>query len=365
MYPYYPQYVDITFNLLDEQGSLKSLTEKQTSMEYKDYYKIMGIERSATQDEIKRTYRKLARKYHPDVSKEANAEQRFKEVGEAYEVLKDPEKRTAYDQLGANWKAGQDFNAPPGWDAGFEFGGGGFTGRPQSQGFNSADASAYSDFFESLFGQGFSQAGARSGGGYQQQGGFQARGSDHHAKILIDLEDAMHGASRSISLRVPDVDNSGHVTSKERVLKINIPKGIKQGQHIRLVGQGNPGMGTGKAGDLYLEIEFNPHSLYRVDGRDVYLDLPVAPWEAALGASVKVPTPAGTVDMKIKPGSTSGNKMRLKGRGIPASSSNNMPGDLYVVLKIALPPAKTTEEKAAYARLQKTFNFNPRAKLGV
>ena len=334
-------------------------------MEYKDYYQIMGVERGATQDEIKRAYRKLARKYHPDVSKEADAEQRFKEVGEANEVLKDPEKRAAYDQLGANWKGGQDFNAPPDWDAGFEFGGGGFTdGGAQYHGFNEAGGSAYSDFFESLFGQGFQQAGTRHGG-YQQQSGFQSGGSDHHAKILIDLEDAMKGATRSISLRVPEVDASGHVITKERVLKINIPKGVKQGQHIRLGGQGNPGMGQGKAGDLYLEIEFNPHSIYRVEGRDVYLDLPVAPWEAALGASVKAPTPGGVVDLKIKPGSANGSKMRLKGRGIPASSSNNSAGDLYVVLQVTLPPASTDSERAAYEKMQQSFSFNPRAKLGV
>jgi curved DNA-binding protein len=334
-------------------------------MEYKDYYQIIGVERGATQDEIKRAYRKLARKYHPDVSKEADAEQHFKEVGEAYEVLKDPEKRAAYDQLGANWKAGQDFNAPPDWDAGFEFGGGFTDGSSQYRGFEGAGAEAYSDFFESLFGHDFRQPGARPQGGYQQQSGFQATGNDHHAKILIDLEDSMHGGTRSISLRVPAVDASGHVTAKERVLNINIPKGIKQGQHIRLAGQGNPGMGQGKSGDLYLEIEFNPHSIYRVDGRDVYLDLPVAPWEAALGASVKVPTPGGIVDMKIKPGSANSSKMRLKGRGIPASSANNPAGDLYVVLRVELPPANTASEKAAYEKMQQTFSFNPRSRLGV
>ncbi len=337
-------------------------------MEYKDYYKIMGVERSATQDEIKRAYRKLARKYHPDVSKEADAEKRFKEVGEANEVLKDPEKRAAYDQLGANWQAGQDFNAPPDWDAGFEFGGGGFTGGgtggAQYQNFSETDASAYSDFFESLFGQRFQQAGTRSQGS-QQQGGFQSAGSDHHAKILIDLEDAMQGTTRSISLRVPEVDAAGHVVTKERVLKITIPKGIKQGQHIRLSGQGNSGIAQGKAGDLYLEIEFNPHSIYRVEGRDVYLNLPVSPWEAALGASVKAPTPGGAVDLKIKPNSVNGSKMRLKGRGIPASSNNNSAGDLYVILQIALPPASTDSEKAAYEKMQQSFHFNPREKMGV
>jgi curved DNA-binding protein len=175
----------------------------------------------------------------------------------------------------------------------------------------------------------------------------------------------MNGATRSISLRVPNVDSGGHVTTKERVLKINIPKGIKQGQHIRLSGQGNPGMGQGKTGDLYLEIEFNPHSIYRVDGRDVYLDLPVTPWEAALGANVKAPTPGGVVDMKIKPGSANGSKMRLKGRGIPPGSRNNSAGDLYVILQIALPPANTDSDKAAYEKMQQSFSFNPRATLGV
>jgi curved DNA-binding protein len=338
-------------------------------MEYKDYYQIMGVDRGASQDEIKRAYRKLARKYHPDVSKEADAEKHFKEVGEAYEVLKDPEKRAAYDQLGANWKAGQDFNAPPGWDAGFEFGGGGFTGRgtggfdSQYFGFDNTDSSAYSDFFEALFGHGFQQSGAADRG--YRQPGFHTKGSDHHAKILIDLEDAMHGATRSINLRVPAVDPSGHVTNRERVLKVNIPKGIKQGQHIRLSGQGNPGTGQGKPGDLYLEIEFNPHSIYRVDGRDIYLDLPVAPWEAALGANVKVPTPGGVVDMKIRPGSANGSKMRLKGRGIPPASSNNTAGDLYVILQIALPPANSESEKAVYEKMRESFSFNPRASLGV
>lgn len=325
----------------------------------------MEIERGATQDEIKRVYRKLARKYHPDVSKEPDAEKRFKEVGEAYEVLKDPEKRAAYDQLGSNWKAGEDFNAPPDWDAGFEFRGGGFTGGgSQFHGFGETDAGSFSDFFESLFGRRFQQAGARPQGGFQQHGFHQA-GDDHHAKILVDLEDAMHGATRSISLRVPGVDQGGHVATRERVLKVNIPKGIKQGQHIRLSGQGNPGMGQGKAGDLYLEIEFNPHSIYRVDGRDVYLDLPVSPWEAALGANIKVPTPGGPVDLKIKPGSVNAGKLRLKGRGIPASSSNNTAGDLYIILQIVTPPANTGNEKAAYEKMEQAFRFNPRAKLGV
>jgi curved DNA-binding protein len=318
-------------------------------MQYKDYYKTMGVKKDATQDEIKRAYRKLARKYHPDVSKEPDAEKKFKEVGEAYEVLKDPEKRAAYDQLGANWKAGEEFRPPPDWDAGFEFRGGGYT---------PGDASAFSDFFESLFGRGF-------GGGFTDVRGrgtpFRAQGEDHHAKVLIDLEDAFHGASRTITLHAPEVDAQGHVVTHERTLNVHIPKGVKQGQQIRLAGQGSPGFGGGNAGDLYLEVEFKPHPFYRVEGRDLYLELPVAPWEAALGAQVKAPTPGGIIDLKIPPGSSSGRKLRLKGRGIPGKT----PGDLYAVLRIALPRGNTERAQAFYRKMAQELAFNPRARLGV
>ncbi len=314
-------------------------------MEFKDYYKVMGVKRDATQDEIKRAYRKLARKFHPDVSKEADAEARFKEVGEAYEVLRDPEKRAAYDQLGSNWKAGQEFHPPPDWDAGFEFSGGGFTG---------GDAASFSDFFESLFGRDFTGSG-RKGPAYQ------ARGEDHHARILIDLEDAYHGANRTITLQIPEVDAQGRVHTRKRNLRVHIPKGVKQGQRIRLAGQGAPGMGKGPAGDLYLEVAFKKHPFYRVEGRDLYIHLPLAPWEAALGAKVKVPTPGGMVDLKIPPDSASGRKLRLKGRGIP----NRPNGDLYVVLQIVLPPADSEQAKALYRKMEQELAFNPRAKLGV
>jgi curved DNA-binding protein len=314
-------------------------------MEFKDYYKIMGVARDATQDEIKRAYRKLACKYHPDVSKEADAEARFKELGEAHEVLKDAEKRAAYDRLGANYKGGQEFRPPPDWNTGFEFSGGGFTG---------GDAADYSDFFASLFGRDFRASGAGRASPH-------AKGEDHHAKVLIDLEDTYHGATRTITLRVPAVDTQGHVTTRARVLNVTIPKGIRAGQHIRLSGQGNAGMGEGKAGDLYLEVEFRAHPFYRVDGRDLYLDLPVAPWEAALGATVKVPTLGGIVGLKIPEGSASGRKMRLKGRGIPG----NPPGDCYVILSIALPPADTEAAKDIYRKMEQELNFNPRTKLGV
>ena len=311
-------------------------------MDFKDYYKIMGVGRDATQDEIKRAYRKLARKYHPDVSKEADAEARFKDLGEAYAVLKDPEKRAAYDQLGANWKAGQEFKPPPDWDAGFEFSG--------------ADAPAYSDFFDSLFGRDFQSATGR-----RTQAGIHAHGEDHHAKVMIDLEDAYQGASRSISLRAPELDSTGRVTTRQRTLNVKIPKGVKQGQRIRLAGQGSPGMGKGQAGDLYLEVEFKPHNLFRVEGRDVYLELPVAPWEAALGATVQAPTPAGAVDLKIPAGTTRGRKLRLQKRGIPGQP----PGDLFVELAITLPPADSDAARQLYKEMQQELSYNPRSKLGV
>jgi len=312
-------------------------------MEYKDYYAVLNVDRKASSDEIRRSYRKLARKYHPDVSKETNAEQKFKELGEAYEVLKDPEKRAAYDQLGSNWKASQDFHPPPDWGTGFEFHGG-----PQAGG-----RGDFSDFFESLFGQATRQGAGRRG--------FNRHGEDHHARVLIELEDSYHGASRSISLQVPEVTGDGHVITRNRTLKVAIPKGIRQGQQIRLAGQGAKGTGSGKAGDLYLEVDFNPHRFYRVEGADVYLDLPLAPWEAALGAKVKVPTPSGAIDLKIPANSPAGKRLRLKGRGIPAKN----PGDLYVVMQIVLPSSNDVNARRIYERMQQEVEFNPRAKLEV
>lgn len=321
-------------------------------MEYKDYYKIMGVAKDASQNDIKRAYRKLARKYHPDVSKEKNSEQHFKELGEAYEVLKDPEKRTAYDQLGANWKAGQQgFQPPPDWDAGFEFHGDSFTG-------GNAGAAGFSDFFENLFGQAGGAFQYRSTGADQQH----MRGEDSHAKVFIDLEDAYQGASRGLSLRSTVMGADGHPQLKPRTLNVKIPKGVKAGQNIRLKGQGSPGIGAGQSGDLYLEIEFNPHSIYKVDGTDVSLELPVTPWEAALGGKINVPTPSGIIDLKIPSAISSGKKMRLKGRGIPAKQ----PGDFYVTLVIVLPESLSDKENALYQELQQAnSHFNPREKLGL
>ncbi len=314
-------------------------------MKFKDYYEILGVKRDATQDQIKSAYRKLARKLHPDVSKEANAEARFKEMGEAYKVLKDPETRASYDQLGANWQNGQDFQPPPNADAGFEF-----SGRGGHGGFG--DASDFGEYFEQMFGH-------QTGFGQGRHRNVHAQGEDHHAKVQIDLEDAYRGAERNISLRMPVVDDSGHVVTRDRTLNVNIPKGIRAGQTLRLSGQGGPGVGEGKAGDLYLEIVFRPHPRYRVDGRDVYVDLPLAPWEAALGASVTVQMPEGSVELTIPPNSVAGRKLRLKGKGIPGKEA----GDLYVVLTIVLPPATTEKARQAYRTLQESLPFNPRAPL--
>ena len=294
-------------------------------MEFKDYYKTLGVSRDATAEEIKKAYRRLARKYHPDVSKETNAEQKMKEVNEANAVLSDPEKRAAYDQLGQRgFQAGSDFQPPPGWDSGFEFSG---------RGFSDAQAADFSDFFAELFGKQMG-AGAR-------HTHHRMRGEDHHAKIMLDLEDTYHGATRSLTLRMPKLDNQGRTVLTDHTLNVRIPKGVHAGQVIRLAGQGGPGHAGEAAGDLFLEVHFKPHSRYRIENKDIYATLPVSPWEAALGATVKIPVPDGLVEVRVPENSQSGRKLRLKGRGIPAAT----PGDLYLVLEVVLPPATTAKER--------------------
>lgn len=313
-------------------------------MQFKDYYQILGVSRDATQDEIKRGYRKLARKYHPDVSKVKDAEERFKEVGEAYEVLKDPEKRAAYDRFGQNWREGQDFSPPPDWDSGFEFAGGGFTDH---------DPHGFSDFFEQLFGRGEPRRG--------RPGRAARHAEDHHAKVTITLEESCQGVSKEVLLQRPMVNRAGHLELQPHTLRLRIPKGIREGQQIRLAGQGEPGVAGAPAGDLYLEVRFAPHPLYRVDGVDIHLELPITPWEAALGAKVKVPTLVGAVELAIPEGSQTGRKLRLKGRGLPASP----PGDHYVILKVVVPPAFNEAARELYRSMAKTIPYNPRSELGV
>lgn len=315
-------------------------------MEFKDYYQILGVTKTATADDIKKAYRKLARKYHPDVSKEADAEKRMRDLNEARDVLSDPEKRAAYDQLGQGYKPGQEFHPPPNWDrdnwdTGYEYSGRGFSG---------ADTADFSDFFANLFGQG-----RRAGGGFQQ------RGDDRHARIHIDLADTYQGATKTITLQSHELDDQGRMAVKEHNLKVRIPKGVKEGQHIRLSGKGNPGMGGASAGDLYLEIHIKPDPSYRLDNRDVYVVLPVTPWEAALGATIEAPTPSGTVKLTIPPNSQGGRKLRLKGRGIPGDE----PGDLYMELSIALPRADNDKARQIYETMAKELAFNPRQHLGA
>lgn len=304
----------------------------------------MGLTRDATQDDIKKAYRKLARQYHPDVSDKPDAEQLFKDLGEAYAVLKDPEKRAAYDELGSDWKAGQEFSPPPEWATGFEFSGPGFDG---------GRAEPFSDFFEDLFGsgRGRAHAGARPS--------YRASGEDHHARVVVDLEDAFQGGTRTIVLRTPFVDPNGHVVTKERKLNVKIPKGVRKGQRIRLAGQGSPG--NGEAGDLYLDVDFRPHRLYRVDDKDVYLELPLTPWEAALGASIQVPTPSGPVDVTIPAGTQNDRKLRLRNRGIPSDP----PGHMYIVATLTLPPASDQKSKDLYRRMREEMPYNPREHLAA
>lgn len=310
-------------------------------MKYKDYYEILGVERTATPDEIKKAYRRLARKYHPDVSQAKDAEERFKEVSEAYEVLKDPDKRASYDQLGHNWKAGQEFRTPPGWD-GSPFGGAG------AGGFGTGD---FSDFFESLFGGGAWGSG--------RSGRRSTRGQDQHAHLRISLEDAYRGADKTVNVSVPVADGYGHQSTDSRKLRVKIPAGITSGSKIRLAGQGAPASSRSGAGDLYLEIEIASHSWFELNGKDITLTLPITPWEAALGGSVAVPTLGGTVDLKIPEGVKSGQKMRLKGRGLPGTPA----GDQFVVLQVVVPKPSNSEERRLYEELAKCSNHNPRKHL--
>ena len=310
-------------------------------MEYKDYYQSLGVDKGASADEIKKAYRKLVRKYHPDVSKQADANSKTKEINEAYGVLGDAEKRAAYDELGTGRRPGQPFTPPPEWASAFGAG---------------AEDGADSDFFADLFAHVGRRA--RAGG---PGGAFPLRGDAIHATITIDLADAYHGVTRTVSLRVPQRDQSGRVLTQEKSLDVSIPRGVLPGQQLRLAGQGHPGSGGGGPGDLFLEIALTPERRYRVEGSDVYETVAVAPWEMALGAPITVPTPSGEVEVRVPAGSQTGRKLRLKGRGIPAQS----PGDLYLILEVALPPADNDRARKLYETMAREFAFHPRARTGV
>jgi len=309
-------------------------------VKYQDYYQILGVPRHADESEIKKAYRKLARKYHPDVNQAADSEEKFKQVNEAYEVLKDADKRQAYDRFGADWKHGQQFES-----AGAGVGAGGF-GRGAYSG-----EGDFSDFFESLFGGGFHRGGGSPFGPGQRARARPPRGADLQLKLDITLEEAYNGGGKTIQF----ARSSG--SSEMKKLKINIPKGVKSGQKMRLARQGQASPGGGEAGDLLLEMNILPHRLFRLEEKDVILRLPVTPWEAALGSTLKVPTLAGSVELKIKPGMQSGQKMRLKGKGMPGSPA----GDQIVEIMIHAPPASSDAERQLYRDMEARFSFNPRS----
>jgi len=310
-------------------------------MEYHDYYKTLGVAKTATTDEIKRAYRKLARKYHPDVSKEKDAEAKFKEIAEAYEVLKDQDKRQKYDQLGSNW---QQYARQ---------GSGGFHKSGQGPEFTSG----FSDFFESIFGSGFG-VGAASHRGFDPRAthGFSQKGENTEAKIKIDLRDSYFGIKRQFKVQIPENMPDGRTYVKNKTLQVKIPKGILSGQKIRLGKQGNPGIGGGPSGDMLLQVEFAADKDFKADGGDIYASLNLSPWEAALGAEVSVPTLDGRVEIKVPANTRGGQKIRLKGKGLPAKT----PGDLYFTAKIMNPVQLTGEEKGLYRKLKDISEFNPR-----
>lgn len=323
-------------------------------MDFKDYYAVLGVSESASPEEIKKAYRKLARKYHPDVSKEGNADEKFKDLGEAYEVLKDPEKRAEYDEL-KKYGARQDgsFQRPPGWESASGFGGGGYT---------EADAGQFSDFFEEIFGGG-RRGGAGFGGGFGgQRHSMRMRGEDVHARLSLFLEEAFHGCEKQVTFNVREADAQGRAMPRQKTLKVKIPAGMKEGQHIRLKGQGAPGVGGAENGDLFIEVEYAPHPHFTVEGADIVVTVPIAPWEAALGASITVPTVGSKVNLKVPKGSSSGRKLRLKGKGLPGKH----PGDQIVVLQIVMPERHSEKAEELYRELGEAEQaFNPRSKLHV
>ncbi len=355
------------------------------AVKYQDYYETIGVPRDASQEQIHAAYRKQARKYHPDINKSSDAEDKFKRIGEAYEVLRDPEKRKRYDALGENWKAGQDFTPPPGWEF-FNFGTGtrsgsrsGFRSRQATgsgengysfrvfDGFGDTPFSGFSDFFETLFGGGIGGLDGSTGG----QAGTRTqtlRGQDQEAEITIPLEEAYRGTKRSVTLEFRDA-RSGRPTGDAKTLEVKIPAGTTDGQRLRLRGQGGPvpGGGTdggataadgGIPGDLYLRVRIAPHPIFRLNGVDLELDAPVTPWEAALGARIDVPIIGGKASVKLQPGTQSGRHLRLRGKGFPKKSGGH--GDLYVRIRIEVPKNLSSRERQLFEELSNSSSFAPR-----
>lgn len=309
-------------------------------MKFKDYYASLGLLRGASEADIKKAYRKLAHKYHPDVSKEAGAEARFKEIAEAYQTLKDPEKRAAYDRLGAH-APGEDFRPPPDW-------GQAYAGPEESlEGLDLADL--------------FASLGAGRSRGSPQGAKLAFPGADYELRTGISIEQVFGGALLELNVSMPDHDAAGRMVRVPRALNVRVPKGVTDGQRLRLPGMGGRGFNGGRAGDLYLTVTFQPHRLYRADGHDLYLELPLAPWEAALGASVAIPTPGGTVQMKIPTDTVAGKSLRLAGRGLPRP--HGVAGDLYAVIRVVMPPTLTARERELLKELGAASAFEPRAAL--
>jgi len=324
------------------------------AVQYKDYYETLGVSRNASRDEIQRVYRKLARKYHPDLNKKAGSEDKFKEINEAYEVLKDPEKRKKYDQIGSGWQQGDNFRPPPGWEHNFDPGSG-QQGR-QENFFWSSDGGDYSDFFESLFGGQFQQGFTGSEG--RQPFSRQQRGSDHEAILRIPLEEAFRGGTQTITMQSTAPSGHGGVSSSEKRYDVKIPPGILPGQKVRLSGQGGKGSGGGGSGDLFLKVEVEPHPRFQLKGRDLYTELAITPWEAALGANIDIQTLSEPVTLKVPPGTQSGQKLRLRAKGMP--NPKGSPGELYAVIQIKVPKSLSKKERQLFEELSKVSGFKPR-----
>lgn len=304
-------------------------------MKYKDYYTILGVERDATDEQIKKAYRRLARKYHPDVSKEAGAEEKFKEVAEAYQTLSDKQKRAAYDQLG-RYRTGEDFRPSHDWQTRF--------GASGVEDFDLGDLFAHFGAF---------------GGAHRSTQGFSMPGQDYEATATLSLEEAARGTEIELNLSEPAMASGGRLHQATKTVRVRVPKGATDGQRLRVAGKGGAGMGGARAGDLYLNIRLRPHRTFKPAGHDLYLELPVAPWEAVLGADVEVPTLDGRVSVHVRPGARAGQKLRLAGKGLPRA--NGSAGDLYCVLQIVTPATLSAEEKALYEELRRISHFDPRA----
>jgi curved DNA-binding protein len=317
-------------------------------MEFKEYYRILGIEPDADKPTIKKAYRLLARKYHPDVSTAANAEEQFKEVQEAYEVLGNEKRKSEYDQLRKYGRAGENFKPPPDWQG----------SRSGAQGFN--NGGEYSDFFANIFGE--NHRGQRSARGAASHGDFfSAKGQDIETELQVSLESVLSEEARPIEFSLPKYSDNGQVEHIKKNLKVKIPKGVIDGERIRLKGQGGSGRGNGQAGDLYLKIRLAPHPLFDVTGHDLTITLPISPWEAALGGKVTAPTLNGKIVLSIAKGSQSGKKLRAKGKGLPTKAGS---GDLYVILNVVMPENSNEDSDKLWEQLGKELNFNPRSKLG-